>query len=53
MTASTGARRSASWLTETTSPGDVFTPEKLSDEHRLIAQTTKDFLAQEVVPQSS
>ena len=52
MTASTGARRSASWLTETTSPGDVFTPEKLSDEHRLIAQTTKDFLAQEVVPQS-
>jgi alkylation response protein AidB-like acyl-CoA dehydrogenase len=53
MTASTGARRSASWLTETTDPGDVFTPEKLSDEHRLIAQTTKDFLAQEVVPQSS
>ena len=53
MTVSTGARRSASWLTETTDPGDVFTPEKLSDEHRLIAQTTKDFVAQEVVPQSS
>jgi alkylation response protein AidB-like acyl-CoA dehydrogenase len=51
MTDSIGARRSASWLIETTDAGDVFTPEKLSEEHRLIAQTTKDFLAQEVLPQ--
>jgi alkylation response protein AidB-like acyl-CoA dehydrogenase len=51
MADATGALRSASWLTEITDAGDVFTPEKLSQEHRLIAQTTKDFLAQEVVPQ--
>jgi alkylation response protein AidB-like acyl-CoA dehydrogenase len=50
MTAPTGARRGASWLIEATDPGDVFAPEKLSDEYRLIAQTTDEFLAQEVLP---
>jgi hypothetical protein len=28
------------WLLEDTTATDVFTPEKLSDEHRLMAQTT-------------
>ena len=30
-------------------PGEVFTPEQLSDEHRLIARTASDFAEQEVV----
>ena len=50
MTVPAGARRGASWLIEITDPDTVFTPEKLSDEHRLIAKTTEEFLAQEVLP---
>ena len=30
---------------------DVFTPERLTSEHRLIARTTADFVANEVLPQ--
>jgi alkylation response protein AidB-like acyl-CoA dehydrogenase len=39
------------WLLEDAEPGDVFTPEKLSHEHRLIAQTTEEFVNAEVLPQ--
>jgi alkylation response protein AidB-like acyl-CoA dehydrogenase len=31
-------------------PAGVFTPEQLSGEHRMIAQTVADFIAQEVLP---
>ena len=31
--------------------GDVLTPERLSDEHRLIARTAADFVRQEVAPE--
>jgi alkylation response protein AidB-like acyl-CoA dehydrogenase len=31
-------------------PAGVFTPEQLSSEHRMIAQTVADFIAQEVLP---
>ena len=30
---------------------DVFTPEKLTDEHRLMAQTTEEFVDDEVLPE--
>jgi alkylation response protein AidB-like acyl-CoA dehydrogenase len=43
-------RRGGSWLLDDTAPADVFTPEKLSDEHRLMAKTTAEFIATEVMP---
>jgi alkylation response protein AidB-like acyl-CoA dehydrogenase len=43
-------RKGGSWLLDDTSPSDVFTPEKLTDEHRLMARTTAEFVANEVVP---
>src|SRR5918993_2938745 len=43
-------RKGGSWLLEQTSDGDVFTPEQLSDEHRLMAQTTDEFIDSEVLP---
>jgi alkylation response protein AidB-like acyl-CoA dehydrogenase len=50
MTTSTSARPGGSWLLEETT-GDIFTPERLTHEHRLMAQTTDEFMEQEVVPQ--
>jgi alkylation response protein AidB-like acyl-CoA dehydrogenase len=44
------ARRGADWLLTPTTPGEAFTPERLSDEHRLIAQTAAEFLEKEVLP---
>ena len=43
-------RRGGSWLLEDTSVSDVFTPEKRSEEHRLMAQTTDEFIGNEVLP---
>ncbi|MBW2169611.1 MAG: acyl-CoA dehydrogenase family protein, partial [Deltaproteobacteria bacterium] len=31
-------------------PDDVFTPEDFTDEHKMIYETAKDFIAKEVVP---
>ena len=42
--------RGGSWLIEDTAPDSIFTPEKLSDEHRLIAQTADEFMTSEVLP---
>jgi alkylation response protein AidB-like acyl-CoA dehydrogenase len=44
-------RRGGSWLLEDTPASDIFTPEKLSDEHRLMARTTDQFIDAEVLPQ--
>jgi alkylation response protein AidB-like acyl-CoA dehydrogenase len=44
------AVRGAAWLFDTADPSSVFTPERVSDEHRLIAQTAREFAAKEVVP---
>jgi alkylation response protein AidB-like acyl-CoA dehydrogenase len=41
--------KGGSWLLEDTAPGGIFTPEKLSDEHRLMAQTTAEFVDAEVL----
>ncbi|MEE2638538.1 MAG: acyl-CoA dehydrogenase family protein [Acidobacteriota bacterium] len=38
------------WLLEETAPGNVFTPERLTDEHRLIDQTADEFVSNEIVP---
>ena len=40
----------AHWLFDETDPDSLFTPEGLSDEHRLIAQTAMEFLEKEVLP---
>ena len=38
------------WLLEETTPGSIFSPERLSDEHRLMDQTAEEFVAKEVMP---
>ena len=38
------------WLLKPTDPAGVFTPERLTEEHRLIAQTVTDFVKGEVLP---
>jgi alkylation response protein AidB-like acyl-CoA dehydrogenase len=52
MTTSTVAPtlRGGEWLLQASDPGAVFTPEQLSEEHRLIAQTVTDFVDKEVLP---
>ena len=42
--------RGGGWLLESTDAGSVMTPERLTEEHRLIAQTTAQFVDQEVRP---
>ncbi len=43
-------RKGGSWVLDEADPSDLFTPEKMSDEHRLMAQTTDEFIATEVLP---
>jgi len=42
--------RGGEWLLQSGEPDDVFTPEKLTDEHRLIARTAEEFVANEILP---
>ena len=42
--------KGGAWLIEPTRADGVLTPEKLTEEHKLIAQTTEQFVEQEVVP---
>src|SRR3954466_9234818 len=42
--------RGGEWLLKSSDPAGVFTPERLSEEHRLIAQTVNDFVDKEVLP---
>ena len=44
------APKGGSFLIETRSPGDVFTPEDTTDQHKLIAQTAQEFIDLEIVP---
>ena len=50
MNTVSAVRKGGSWLLEDEGPSGIFTPEKLSDEHRLIAQTTDEFVDNEVLP---
>src|SRR5512132_4431341 len=49
MTTATAAR-GGSWLIEDAPAEPVFTPEQLSNEHRLIGQTADEFMTNEVIP---
>src|SRR6476660_1035818 len=49
MTTMTTARGGA-WLIEDAPAHSIFTPEQLSDEHRLIGQTADEFMTNEVLP---
>ena len=40
-------------LIEPCPPDEVFTPEDLTDQHQLIAQTAREFVSKEVMPRSS
>jgi alkylation response protein AidB-like acyl-CoA dehydrogenase len=42
--------KGGAFLLEPADPAALLTPERLSDEHRLIAQTAREFTAKEVVP---
>jgi len=43
-------RRGGSFLLEETAPGEIFIPERLSEEQRLAARTMQEFLEREVLP---
>jgi alkylation response protein AidB-like acyl-CoA dehydrogenase len=43
--------RGGEWLLRTSEPDSVFTPERLSEEHRLIARTASEFVDNEIMPQ--
>ena len=42
--------RGGEWLLEPGAPGAVFTPERASEEQRLIARTAAEFVTREVLP---
>ena len=43
-------RKGGSWVLEEADASELFTPEKMTDEHRLMAQTTDEFVNSEVLP---
>jgi alkylation response protein AidB-like acyl-CoA dehydrogenase len=43
--------RGGAWLIEPTDAAEMLTPERLTDEHRLIGTTTRQFVEQEVLPE--
>jgi len=49
-TVPTTVTQGGSFLIESCRPEDVFTPADFSDDHKLIAQTAEEFVAQEVLP---
>jgi alkylation response protein AidB-like acyl-CoA dehydrogenase len=50
MTTTTTAVHGGAWLTEDAAAASILTPERLGDEHRMIAQTAIDFVDGEVLP---
>ena len=42
--------RGGEWLLTGSYPASIFTPERTTEEHRLIAQTVADFVSNEVLP---
>jgi len=50
-TTATSILRGGAWLLESSDPETVFTPERLTEEHRLIGQTADEFVEKEVLPQ--
>jgi alkylation response protein AidB-like acyl-CoA dehydrogenase len=50
MTTTSTASKGGMWLLDEPPSDGIFTPEQLSDEHRLMAQTTDEFVDAEVLP---
>jgi alkylation response protein AidB-like acyl-CoA dehydrogenase len=50
MTVATSPAKGGAWLLEDTAAADVFTPERVTDEHRMIRQTAAEFVENEVLP---
>ena len=48
MTTTTGSRGGA-WILRDTDPASVMTPERLGEEHRLVARTAEEFIDREVL----
>jgi alkylation response protein AidB-like acyl-CoA dehydrogenase len=46
-----GTLQGCAWLLEPSDPDSVFTPERLSEEQRLIGRTADEFVDKEVLPQ--
>ena len=51
MSTTATRQRGATFLVEPAPIGAVFTPERFTEEHRMIARTAEEFLTREVVPQ--
>ena len=51
MTATTTSRvhKGGSWLLEPTAADRMFTPERFTDEHRLMSRTAHEFVTNEVL----
>src|SRR4030095_1178539 len=47
---STSIARGGEWLLQPADAGSVFTPERLTEEHRLIARTAREFVDNEILP---
>ena len=52
MSVAAGEKRikGGSFLIESRSPAEIFTPEDLTDQHKLIAKTASEFVENEIVP---
>jgi len=51
MSTNTGSiLRGGEFLLRATAPADIFTPEQRTDEHRMIGDTVRDFVTNEVLP---
>jgi alkylation response protein AidB-like acyl-CoA dehydrogenase len=42
--------KGGAWLLDETEPGSMMTPERMTDEHRMIGQTASEFMEHEVFP---
>src|SRR5262245_7643284 len=49
-TTETAVLRGGEWLLQAADAGSVFTPEQLTEEHRLIGRTAQEFVENEVLP---
>src|SRR5581483_1739321 len=50
LNAHVSAQRGGEWLLQAADASGVFTPERRTEEHRLIARTAEEFIANEVLP---
>src|SRR5476651_1109450 len=49
-TTATSILRGGEWLIQPSTPDSVFTPERLTDEHKLIGRTAQEFVTNEILP---